>query len=143
MPPEDHSAFEQDFSDHYERTLAPARQREVDAHLGTCAQCRVSYEKFRETLGALSGLHKMAAPDDLGSNVTSTINRRSAGRFFGRKAFGDRVPFEAIAVVALVVAVVLYFLLKTSSTGTLHEPLEREKHERPADPGAQEVMPKP
>ncbi len=107
-----HTAFEAEFSEHYERSLPEARARELEAHLAGCARCRAEYERFQSTMGALSGLGRVAAPPDFDDQVAATIHRRSAGRFFGRRAFGDRVPFELIALVALVAVVVAYFLIR-------------------------------
>lgn len=143
MAETDHSAFEADFSDYYERTLPAGRAAALEAHLRGCERCRGEYDRFREALGALSGLHKMAAPQDFERDVAQTIHRRSAGRFFGRRAFGDRVPFEAIAVFALALVVVLYVLMKWSVTGSLHEPLESAPPAPEIAPGAKEAMPRP
>lgn len=108
-----HTAFEADFSDLYEKSLPDARARELEAHLAACARCRAEYERFQSTMGALSGLNRVAAPPDFDDQVAATIHRRSAGRFFGRRAFGDRVPFEIIALVALVAVVVAYWLIRS------------------------------
>src|SRR3972149_700744 len=94
----DHSAFEQDFSDYYEKLLPAARAAELKAHLGGCDRCRGEYAKFEDTMSSVSGLHRMSAPQDFEKQVESTIHKRSAGKFFGRRAFGDRVPFELLAV---------------------------------------------
>lgn len=104
MPDERHEAFEVDFSDYYERTLLPERAKEMEAHLATCPECRAEYDRFRETLGALSGLHKMSAPQNFEAEVARTIHRRSAGRFFRRPTLGDRVPFVWIALAGLLLA---------------------------------------
>jgi hypothetical protein len=89
----------------------------------------------------LSGLHRRPAPPDFGKDVTETIRRRSAGRFFGRKAFGDRVPFELLAIVALTIALVAWMLVRSSDTGSLRYQSPPETPE--LAPGAEEVVPKP
>jgi len=143
MTDADHAAFEQDFSDYHDRALPPARLQEIEAHLAGCARCRGEYDRFRETLGALSGLHKMAAPQHFEDQVAQTIHRRSAGRFFGRKAFGDRVPFELLAVLALVIGVAVILLVRWSATGSVHEPLRKEPRAPQVAPGAREMVPAP
>jgi hypothetical protein len=110
-----HAAFKADFSDYYEKTLSEARARAVEAHLSSCGRCRSEYDRFRGTLGALSGLNRIAAPPNFDDQVAQTINRRSAGRFFGRRAFGDRVPFELLAVVALAIVIALYLFVRARS----------------------------
>jgi anti-sigma factor RsiW len=109
----DHSGFEQDFSDYYEKQLPPARMTEVEKHLEGCQRCKEEYERFLDTMRSISGLHRMSAPQDFEKQVAETIHRRSAGRFFGRRAFGDRVPFELLALAVLALCVVVYLLMRT------------------------------
>ncbi len=121
--PDEHEAFEADFSDHYEKVLPAARARLLEQHLEGCARCRAEYDRFRETMEMLSGLHKVSAPERFEQQVEDTIHRRSAGKFFGRRAFGDRVPFELLAVIALIIVVAAVLLLRFSTTGSVHDPL--------------------
>ena len=139
----DHASFEKDFSDLHDGALAVERAREVESHIAGCQRCREEYERLEKALGALSGLHRLAAPPDFSSGVADTIHRRSAGRFFGRKAFGDRVPFELLAVIGLVLAIGLILLLRCSSTGSVHEPLRTEPRSKQVAPGARDVLPRP
>jgi anti-sigma factor RsiW len=139
---DDHDAFEADFSDYFEKTLAPERTSALEAHLEACVRCRAEYDRFRETMGILSGLHKVPAPARFEREVEATIHRRSAGRFFGRKAFGDRVPFELLAAIGLLLIVAVVLLLRWSSTGAIHEPLSPSP---PADtkPDIRKTLPTP
>ncbi|WP_428264419.1 anti-sigma factor family protein [Haliangium sp.] len=136
-----HPDIESQFSELYERSLSPDSQRSVEEHLASCEVCRRAYEEFRETMSMLSGLHKMAAPQDFERDVEETIRRRSAGRFFGRRAFGDRVPYELLAILVLVVGVAIFFLLRGSQTGSLRYDKPREAPQ--IAPGAREVIPQP
>ena len=138
--------MEAEFSDYHDGTLPPDRKQAFETRLAADAGFRAEWEKFKEALSALSGLHRMAAPQKFEEQVAETIHRRSGGRFFGRKAFGDRVPFELIAVLALVLGVATFLLMRSSLTGAVHEPLERHA------PGAggkdagirpRDVMPQP
>ena len=98
-----HEKYVEMFSDYIDGVLPTPARAELEEHLAGCAACSAELERLRKTLGALAGLGKIETPD-LGKRVTETIARRSAGRFFGRRAFGDRVPFELLAVVGLVLA---------------------------------------
>jgi anti-sigma factor RsiW len=111
----EHTAFENDFSDYYDGTLEAGRRAALEAHLASCSRCRGEYEKLREAVAQVALLGRAAAPRDLDDRVARTIHRRSAGRFFGRRAFGDRVPFELLAVVALAVLTGIFFFLRWSS----------------------------
>jgi hypothetical protein len=74
----------------------------------------------------LSGLQKARAPATFAQDVTATIHKRSAGRFFARRTFGDRVPFGVLLIVALVGLAVIAWVLWSSSTGSLHVDHERD-----------------
>lgn len=139
---DEHAAFEADFSDHYEKALPDARARALEQHLETCPRCRAEYQRFRETVEMLSGLHKVSAPERFEKQVEDTIHRRSAGRFFGRKAFGDRVPFEILAIVGLVLVVALFLLLRWSATGSVHDPLV-PRSPASAPPDLRDKLPRP
>ena len=138
---DEHEAVEAEFSDYYERSLPAADMRAIDEHLDSCARCREAYDDFKVTVGALSGLHKMSAPDKFEAEVADKIRRRSGGRFFGRKAFGDRVPFEVLAILAIVVGLVIFFLIRSSGTGSLRYDRQPDKPE--VAPGAHDVIPRP
>ena len=92
----------------------------VEEHLATCTQCRVSLERFRRTVGRLAAL-KRSAPGDFLAGVQAQINRRSRGRFFGKRylLFG-RIPFEWLSL-AMIVAMLVYYIvvLQTSPTGVV------------------------
>ena len=77
-----------------------------------------------EVRKALSGLQKARAPDSFAQDVTSTIHKRSAGRFFARRTFGDRVPFGALAIAAVLGLAVIGYLMWPSQTGSLARQLE-------------------
>jgi predicted anti-sigma-YlaC factor YlaD len=139
--PEAHADFEVEFTDLLEQTLSEERRREVEAHLATCEGCRLAFEEYREAVSALSGLHKMGAPQHFEREVEATIHRRSRGRFFGRKTFGDRVPFELIAVLVLGLGLLVYFLIWSSQTGSLR--YEKPPEEPKIAPDASKVVPRP
>lgn len=127
-------------SDYVEGTLSLAERQELERHLAADPALREQLEETRAAQQALRSLNKTPAPEDLGKTVEQLIHRRSAGRFFGRRAFGDRVPFGVLLIVALVALIALAALLWSSSTGSLR--LERK--DRPAPPpGAHEIVPKP
>jgi anti-sigma factor RsiW len=118
--PESHQRISEAFSAYVEGELTPAERARVDEHLATCMQCRVALERFRGTVGKLGTL-KRAAPGDFLAGVQAQINRRSRGRFFGKRhlLFG-RIPFEWLSL-AMIVAMLLYYIiaLQTSPTGVL------------------------
>src|SRR6187402_1724895 len=121
-------------SDYLDGALSPARRAEVDAKIANDPQWKSAHAELVETRGALSGLHKARAPASFAEEVTSTIAKRSAGRFFGRKTFGDRVPFGALLIVALLGLGIIAYIMWSSSTGSLR--VERERPAPPAGSGS-------
>ena len=115
-----HQRVSEAFSAYVEGELPPAERARVEEHLGTCIQCRVSLERFRRTVGRLNAL-KRTAPGDFLAGVQAQINRRSRGRFFGKRylLFG-RIPFEWLSL-AMIVAMLVYYIvfLQTSPTGVV------------------------
>jgi len=106
-------------SDYVDGSLPASRKAEVEAKIDSDPAWKQTHEELLETKKALSGLLKARAPDTFNKHVTETIHKRSAGRFFGRKTFGDRVPFEALLIVAVLVIAVVGYLLWSSQTGSL------------------------
>ena len=115
-----HQRTAEAFSAYVEGELPPAERASFDEHISTCMQCRVSLERFRRTVGGLGAL-KRSAPGDFLAGVQTQINRRSRGRFFGKRylLFG-RIPFEWLSL-AMIVAMLLYYIvvLQTSPTGVV------------------------
>jgi len=84
-----------------------------------------------ETRKALSGLQKARAPGKFAEDVTETIHKRSAGRFFGRRTFGDRVPLLPLVIVAVLALCVIAYVMWSSETGSL-----KVQHHDSAAPGS-------
>jgi len=141
-PTSHHDEFEARFSDYLDGSLAAEEKRALEQHLESCAQCREGLTELRKTVSALSGLHQMAAPQNFDRDVTDAIHRRSSGRFFGRRALGDRVPFELLALLALALGLALYFFLRQSDTGSL-KPFDREPDAPAIHEDAPNVVPRP
>ena len=60
----------------------------------------------------LGKLNKVAAPPDLASRVPELIQRRSAGRVFGKRRLMDRVPMEWLSLVMLALLALIYAILR-------------------------------
>jgi hypothetical protein len=66
--------------------------------------------------------------------VTATIHQRSAGRFFARRTLGDRVPFGALLVIAVLGLAVIGYFMWASETGSLKSARDRNgvEHREPS-----------
>jgi anti-sigma factor RsiW len=116
-------------SDYLDGTLAGPEKETVAAKISNDPEYKRVHDEMVETRKALSGLQKARAPSTFAQDVTSTIHKRSAGRFFARRTVGDRVPFTALLVVAVLGLIVIAYLLWASETGSLkpspdHDPIQ-------------------
>lgn len=139
-PESEHDRIGALMSDVVEGTATPAVHAEVKAHVATCDTCREELDELRKLREALKSVPPQAAPPDLGKLVEERIHRRSAGRFFGKKTLGDRVPFGLLLIVALVALIIIAGLLWSSTTGSLRR--DPAPHPKPP-PGARDAIPRP
>lgn len=139
-PESEHDRIGALMSDVVDGTATPEVHAEVKAHVATCASCREELDELRKLREALKSVPPETARPDLGKLVEERIHRRSAGRFFGKKTLGDRVPFGVLLIVALVALVVIVGLLWSSTTGSLRP--EPKKHP-PPPPAARDAIPRP
>ena len=135
-----HEELEAQFSDYYDGELAEADAARLKEHLASCDDCRAAYDEFRNTVEAISGLSKLSAPTGFEKDVESTIEKRSAGRFFGDRKLTDRLPLTIIAVVAILIGLGVYLWMRSSETGAL----DRDKSTgEPVDEETRKALPSP
>ena len=123
-------------SDYLDGVLPEAERPVVAKKIVDDPLWKRAHEEMSGTRKALSTLRRAAAPQTFDQDVTSTINKRSAGRFFGRRTFGDRVPFGAVLIVALILFAGIGYVLYSSQTGSLRggKAPQEKTHERLLDP---------
>ncbi len=126
-------------SDYLDGSLAAAEKTEVEKKIAEDPIWKRAHDELTETRKYISGLRKAHAPDGdkFVSEVTEKINKRSAGRFFGKKTLGDRVPFGVLVAIALVGLVIIAYVLWSSSTGSL----KVDRGGRAPAPGSAAVAP--
>jgi anti-sigma factor RsiW len=125
-------------SDYLDGALAGAERAEVAKKIAQDATWTRAHAELTETRKFLSGLQKAHARPEFAADVTSKIHQRSAGKFFGRRTFGDRVPFGVLLIVALAGLLAIGYVLWSSSTGSLKVDHPREPG---AHPGSASVLP--
>jgi anti-sigma factor RsiW len=116
-------------SDYLDGALDAPEKAAVAAKIGNDPEYKRVHDEMVETRNALSGLQKARLPPTFAQDVTETIHKRSAGRFFARRTFGDRVPFSALLVLAVLGLIVIAYFLWASETGSLkkapdHDPIK-------------------
>jgi anti-sigma factor RsiW len=125
-------------SDFLDGALSGAERAEVEHKIARDTTWQRAHAELTETRDYLSGLRKAHAPSNFTQGVAETIHKRSAGRFFGRRTLGDRVPFGVLLVVALLGLAVIGYVLWSSSTGSLK--VDRDRSPPPPSPA---VLPPP
>lgn len=130
--------------DYHEGNLSPQERAAVEKLLAErgepLAPPPEEAEKYRSGLLTLKA-HREAAPSSFTEVVTETIHRRSAGRFFGRRTFGDRVPFGVVLAIGLVLALAIAGILWSSSTGSLR--VRRDHGETAPPPETKDLLAPP
>jgi anti-sigma factor RsiW len=112
----------------------PAAEREVVAKkIESDAVWKRTHDEMIEARKMISGMRKAKPPETFVEDVTGTINKRSGGAFFGRRTLGDRVPFGVLLILAVVALAVIFFLMRSSSTGSLKVE-KRGTHTEPTKP---------
>ena len=111
-------------SDYLDGALTGDAKKDVEAKIATDEAWKAAHAEMldaREVAADIqkSGIQKARAPVNLAEDVTATIHKRSAGRFFGKKTFGDRVPFMALLVIAVLGLAAIGYIMYTSETGSL------------------------
>ena len=127
-------------SDYLDGVLPPDRVDDVKQKIASDPQWKQTHDELREVRSNLSGLQRARPPqpDKFVEDVTSTIHKRSAGRFFGKRTFGDRVPLIPLLILGVIVIVVIGALLWSSPTGSL------KTDKKSSEPqGSGELVPKP
>jgi anti-sigma factor RsiW len=115
-------------SDYLDNVLPLDQRADVEAKIANDAAWKSAHAEMvdaRDAVKPLSGLQKARPDVKFTDDVTGLIEKRSAGRFFGRRTFGDRVPFVAILVVALIGLGILAYVMWSSPTGSLKVDKER------------------
>ena len=107
----EHQDATEQFSDLVEGTLSPDKEKALLEHLDGCKECQAELDSLREALDSLSGLKRLPPPQEFTSRVEKTIHRRSKGRFFGAEPFVNRVPFEWISFVVIILLLVAYLFV--------------------------------
>src|SRR5439155_12083219 len=106
-------------SDYLDGLLVSPKKDEVALKIESDPEWKAAHADMVETRKALSGMQKARAPATFAQDVTATIHERSAGRFFARRTFGDRVPFGALVIVAVLALAVIGYVMWSSETGSL------------------------
>ena len=121
-------------TDYVDGKLSAAERADVEKKIASDPVWKRTHDEMVEAVEAkkmISGMRraKPPEPDKFVEDVTGTIHKRSAGAFFGRRTFGDRVPFGVLLVVAIVALAVIFFLMRSSPTGSLKVDKKQETHE--------------
>jgi hypothetical protein len=125
-------------SDYLDGLLQGTARDDVAKKIETDPVWKQTHDDMVENRKFMSGMQKARAPATFTNEVTDTIAKRSQGRFFGRKTLGDRVPFNAILIIAIIALAAVGYLMWSSQTGSLKvEPKPAPTESAPAKPPVQ------
>jgi anti-sigma factor RsiW len=116
-------------TDYVDGKLSAAERADVEKKIASDPTWKRTHDEMVEAKKMISGMRKAKPPETFVEDVTGTINKRSGGAFFGRRTFGDRVPFGVLLVVAIIALAVIFFLMRSSPTGSLKVDKKQETHE--------------
>jgi hypothetical protein len=125
-------------TDFVEGVLTGAERDEVAKKIESDPIWKQTHDEMVEARKHISGMRKAKAPDGFTQDVTETIHKRSAGRFFARRTLGDRVPFGVLLIVAILALGVVGYLMWSSPTGSLKVDKQKDPTTPPPVP-----IPKP
>ncbi len=106
-------------SDYFDNVLPAGARADVEAKIAADPLWKRAHEEVSALHKDISGLQKARAQPTFDRDVTDLIHKRSAGAFFARRTFGDRVPFGVLLVIALIALGAIAFVMASSSTGSL------------------------
>lgn len=122
-------------SDYVDGLLSGAERDEIATKIESDPVWKQTHDEMIENKKFMSGLQKARAPATFTQDVTDTIHKRSRGAFFGRKTFGDRVPFNALLIIAIIALAAVGYLMWSSQTGSLKvEKKPPSTEQQPAKP---------
>jgi anti-sigma factor RsiW len=114
-------------ADYHEGRASPEQRAQIEDQLASDPAWRAIDDEMRADTSGLPTLGKVAAPPRFASQVTETIHRRSAGRFFGRRTLGDRLPIGVLLAIAAVLLGAVSVVWCRSTTGSLRAPVGTEE----------------
>ncbi len=101
------------FNAYYEGDMTSEERQDFENRLEHDEAFRKDYEDFLSIVGGLRSLPFEFAPDHFVEKVQSRIRTRSAGRFFAENYLtSNRVPYEVIALVMIVVMAAAYMMME-------------------------------
>lgn len=126
-------------TDYHEGMGTAEQRKQIEAKLASDPAWQAIDAEMREELPPLAKLRKVAAPEEMTAAVTETIHRRSGGRFFGKRAVGDRLPTGLLLVIAVLLLGAMTAVWCRSTTGSLTSPRGTEAPRPEPEP----LAPKP
>lgn len=129
------------FEDYEDDNLSINDREEFEQRLEEDEEFLRDYRTFQNTQAVLASMGKHEKHSGFGERVSAEIHNRSGGRFFGRRGFGDKIPFELLTIVVLVLAFLLTMVLRNSDFGYLD--FSTESDEAKSEHVDQNIGPKP
>jgi len=131
-----HKKAETLFSSYFDKDLTPEDNKWLEEHLNTCDNCQNNWDTYKQTMKEVSGLLKLAPPDDVVLKVESKINKRSSGKFFNRQK-SPSIQFSIVSFILILFFILAYLVLVAVNeivfldTNNVQNSLSQTKKETP------------
>lgn len=130
------------FNAYLDGELPEERERQFDRRLDEDPEFREAYGEFAEVVDGLRNLPYEFAPDEFSTKVRDRIRVRSRGGFFAENPLHhQRAPYEAIAVVMILIMSSGYLLMGIPENPEF-ETAERDRLEIPTNPSTDDKRPR-
>ena len=101
------------FNAYIDDELSAEERRLFEKELAEDEEFARDYEEFSRPIQGLHSFSFEFAPPGFVSRVETRIRTRSQGRFFAENyLFGERMPYEVVAIVMIVLMATMYFFVE-------------------------------
>ncbi|MFB6352339.1 MAG: anti-sigma factor [Bradymonadaceae bacterium] len=115
------------FNAYLEGELPEDEREEFDQRLDEDPEFRDAYGEYAEVVDGVQNLPYEFAPEGFSKRLQRRMRLRSRGRFFGDNLlYQQRTPYEAIAVVMIVVMASTYFFMGVPPDRQMETPGDKE-----------------
>jgi len=121
----EHEKARELFTDYLDGELSGEEKAALEEHLAECEECRAEWESFSRTVGEVSGLLSVAAPDDFAREVEQKIRRRSRGKFFSEER-SYSLQFAVVSFILIILFIMAYLLMSSVTEITVLEQEARD-----------------